>query len=444
MPNITFIGAGSFGFTRTLVRDLLTFPTLEDSKITLMDVNAERLEFAERAVRRIIDVGHYPATVETTRNRAEALRGADFVIVTILVGSTDVWRHDIEIPKRYGVDINVGDTRGVAGIFRALRTIPVLVDIAKDMERYCPKALMLNYTNPMAMLCRAVSRVTNIQVTGLCHSVQGTAEMLAAWIGAPIDEVRYTCAGINHTAWYLSYEWNGEDAYPLIHKAITERKEIYNAEQVRNEMYLALDYYVTESSGHNSEYNGWFRKRPDLIEKYCTHGTNWNPGVHAYILDEYKRRENNWKDDIHKWFEQDEVDLERGHEYAAYIMDAMSGGTPVQFNGNMPNKNLITNLPADACVEVPVWASSKGLEAVGVGALPVSVAPLTNLYSQIEEMAVEAALTGNRRLVYQAVAYSPLEAAVLSLAEIHEMVAELFEVNKPVLSAPFERARVQP
>jgi alpha-galactosidase len=435
MPNITFIGAGSFGFTRTLVRDLLTFPTLETSQITLMDIDPERLEFAERAVKRIIDAGGYPATVRTTTNRAEALKDANFVIVTILVGSTDVWRHDIEIPKRYGVDMNVGDTREVAGIFRALRTIPVLVDIAKDMERYCPNALMLNYTNPMAMLCRAVSRETNIQVTGLCHSVQGTAEMLAEWIGAPIDEITYTCAGINHTAWYLSYHWNGEDAYPLIRKAITERKEIYNAEQVRNEMYLAFDYYVTESSGHNSEYNGWFRKRPDLIEKYCTHGTNWNPGEHAYILKEYSKREHTWKDDIHKWFEQDEVKLERGHEYAAYIMDAMSGGTPFQFNGNMPNKNLISNLPAEACVEVPVWASRKGLEAVSVGALPVSVAPLTNLYSQIEEMAVEGALTGDRKLIYQAVAYSPLSAAVLSLAEIRQMVDELFKVNDATLNA---------
>ncbi len=439
MPNITFIGAGSFGFTRTLVRDLLTFPTLEASTITLMDVNPERLTFSQRAVQRIIDAGNYPATIKTTMNRQEALEGADFVVVTILVGSTDVWRHDIEIPKRYGVDINVGDTRGVAGIFRALRTIPVLVDIAKDMERLCPNALMLNYTNPMAMLCRAVSRETSIQVTGLCHSVQGTAEMLAEWIGAPMDEIRYTCAGINHTAWYLSFEWNGENAYPKIHKAITENRDVYNAEQVRNEMYLAFDYYVTESSGHNSEYNAWFRKRPDLIERYATHGTNWNPGEHAYILNEYRRREHDWQEDIHKWFEQDEVNLERGHEYAAYIMDAMSGGAPFQFNGNMPNKNLVTNLPADACVEVPVWASRKGLEAVGVGALPVSVAPLTNLYSQIEEMAVEAALTGNRRLVYQAVAYSPLEAAVLSLAEIQEMVDELFAANESVLPEVFRR-----
>jgi alpha-galactosidase len=433
MPKITFIGAGSFGFTRTLVRDLLTFPTLEASEIALMDIDPERLDFANRAVQRIIAAGNYPATVTATMDRAEALKGADFVIVTILIGSTEVWKDDIEIPKKYGVDINIGDTREVSGIFRALRTIPVLVDIAKDMERYCPNALMLNYTNPMAMLCRAITRETDIQVTGLCHSVQGTAEMLAGWIGAPMDEITYTCAGINHTAFYLQYLWNGKDAYPLIHKAITERPEIYNAEQVRNEMYLALDYYVTESSGHNSEYNWWFRKRPDLIEKYCTHGTNWNPGEYAYILKRYREREHNWKVEIEDWFNNKEIELERGHEYAAYIMDAMCGGTPFEFNGNVPNKNLITNLPADACVEVPVWASRKGLEPVAVGALPPSVAIITNHYSQIEEMAVEGILTGNKRLIYQAVAYSPLTAAVLSLREIQNMVDDLFAVNEQYL-----------
>lgn len=436
MLKIAFIGAGSFGFTRKLVRDVLTFPTTASSEIMLMDIDSERLDFAHRAVQRIIDAGDYPATVSATTNRAEALQDADFVVVTILVGSTDVWRHDIEIPKRYGVDINVGDTRGVAGIFRGLRTIPALVDIAKDMERYCPKALMLNYTNPMAMLCRAISKETDIQVTGLCHSVQGTAEMLAKWIDAPMEEISYTCAGINHTAWYLEYKWKGEDAYPLIHQAISEQKDIYNAEQVRNEMYLALDYYVTESSGHNSEYNWWFRKRPDLIEKYCTHGTNWNPGEHAYILKEYLRREHDWRDDVQAWFEE-EVDLEPSHEYAAYIMNAMQGGTPFQFNGNVPNKNLISNLPTDACVEVPVWVSKKGLEPVAVGTLPAQVAPLTNLYAQIEEMTVEATLTGNRRLIYQAVAYSPLSAAVLSLAEIQEMVDELFAVNEAYLPPQF-------
>ena len=437
MPKITFIGAGSFGFTRKLVRDILTFPLLEGAEIALMDIDAERLDFAKRAINRIVEAGHYPATVTATMDRAEALKDADYVVVTILVGSTDVWRHDIEVPMKYGVDVNVGDTRGVSGIFRALRTIPVMVDIARDMERYCPNALMLNYTNPMAMLCRAIERETDILVTGLCHSVQGTSKMLADWIGAPYEEINYVCAGINHTAWFTEFLWNGEDAYPLIHKAITERDDIYNAEQVRNEMYLALDYYVTESSGHNSEYNWWFRKRPDLIEKYTTHGTNWNPGHHAYVLTNYLRRDTEWRNDINDWFENQEIDLERGHEYAAYIINAMEGGTPFKFNGNVPNKNLIDNLPQNACVEVPVWASRDGLEAVAVGPLPASVTPLTNIYSQIEELAVEGILTGNRRLIYQAVAYSPLSAAVLSLAEIQQMVDELFAINEPFLTPEF-------
>ncbi|MEZ4719638.1 MAG: alpha-glucosidase/alpha-galactosidase, partial [Caldilineaceae bacterium] len=303
MPKITFVGAGSFGFTRKLVRDVLTFPLLESATICLMDIDAERLDYSRRAIERIVNEGNYPASIETTMDREVALAGADYVVVTILAGGVDIWRHDIEIPKKYGVDINIGDTRGPSGIFRALRTIPVMLDIARDMERLCPDAVMLNYTNPMVMLCRAMQRETNITLTGLCHSVQGTAEMLARWIGAPMDEITYTCAGINHTAWYLEYKWNGRDAYPLIRQAITERPEVYNEEQVRNEMFLALDYYVTESSGHNSEYNWWFRKRPDLIEKYCTRGTGWNPGEYAYVVKHYTARMATWKEQIQEWLD---------------------------------------------------------------------------------------------------------------------------------------------
>jgi alpha-galactosidase len=434
MTKIAFIGAGSLGFTRGLVRDILTFPLLRDAELALMDINAERLEFSQKSVQRIIDMGKYPAKVTATLDRVEALRGADAVLVTILAGSTEVWRYDIEIPKQYGVDINIGDTRGPSGIFRALRTIPVMLEIAHDMEQYCPDATMLNYTNPMAMLCRALQRESPIQMTGLCHSVQGTAMMLADWIGAPYNEITYTCAGLNHMAWYLNYEWKGQDAYPLIRKAITERPEIYNEEIVRNEMFLHLDYFVTESSGHNSEYNAWFRKRPDLIEKYCTHGTGWNPGEYAYILKEYQEAERTWKDEARQWFAAETpIELERGEEYAAYIINALKGGEPFHFNGNVPNTDLVTNLPRGACVEVPVWVSQKGFEAVHVGALPAQCAALTNLTSQIEEMAVEGALTGDPRLVFQAIAYDPLTSAVLSLAEIKKMVNQMFEQNKEYL-----------
>jgi alpha-galactosidase len=434
MTKIAFIGAGSLGFTRDLVRDVLTFPLLQDATLSLMDIDPERLEFARKSVQRIIDMGKYPATVTASLDRVEAIRDADIVLVTILAGSTEVWRYDIEIPKQYGVDINVGDTRGPSGIFRALRTIPVMLDIARDMERYCPNAILLNYTNPMAMLCRALQRSTSIRLTGLCHSVQGTAMMLADWIGAPYKEITYTCAGLNHMAWYLKFKLNGVDAYPLIRKAITERPEIYKEEIVRNEMFLHLDYYVTESSGHNSEYNAWFRKRRDLIEKYCTHGTGWNPGEYAYILKEYQNTERTWKDEARQWFAEDTpIELERGEEYAAHIINALIGGDPFTFNGNVPNTDLITNLPQGACVEVPVWVSQKGFEPVHVGALPPQCAALTNLTAEIEEMAVEGALTGDPRLIYHAIAYDPLTSAVLSLAEIKQMVNQMFEQNKVYL-----------
>jgi alpha-galactosidase len=435
MTKIAFVGAGSLGFTEGLVRDILTFPLLQDATLALMDINAERLEFARQKVAKIIAAGRYPARVTATLNRAGALEGADVVLTTILSGSTEVWRHDIEIPKKYGVDINVGDTRGPSGIFRFLRTLPPMLDIVRDMEQVCPGAVLLNYTNPMAMLCGALQRQTRLPVTGLCHSVQGTAMTLAGWIGAPYREITYTCAGINHQAFYLKFEWKGQDAYPLIRRAITERPEVYNEEQVRNEMYLHLDYYPTESSGHNSEYNPWFRKRPDLIEKYCTHGTGWNPGEHAYILKEYQNAEQTWKDGVRVELAKEVTrgDLERGEEYAAYIINALRGGEPFGFNGNVPNTNLITNLPEGACVEVPVYVDKGGFHPVHVGALPPQLAALVHTSSTIEEMAIEAALTGNPRLVMQACLHDPLTAAVLSLAEIRTMVNEMLRQNRDYL-----------
>ncbi len=430
MKKIAFIGAGSFGFTRVLVKDILSFPALADSEIALMDIDPKRLEYIEKACNKIVEKGGYPAKVSATTDRAEALEGADGVIITILQGGVNVWRKDIEIPKKYGVDINVGDTRGPAGIFRALRTMPVMLDIAKDIEKYCPEATVLNYTNPMAMLIRAVQGQSDININGLCHSVQGTAEMLADWIGAPMEEVTYLCAGINHQAWYLDYKWNGKDAYPLIKEAVS-KKETYNIEQVRNEMFLHLDYYVTESSGHNSEYNAWFRKREDLIEKYCTNGTGWNPGVYAYIRDEYLDREETWEEEINEWLAKEEVDLDRGKEYAAYIFNAVFGDNQMfEFNGNVRNFGLIDNLPEGCCVEVPVLASKRGLDPIHVGKLPDHLAVLNNINARCEELAVEGGLEGDKRKIFHAIAMDPLTSAVLSLQEIKDMVDEMFEYNK--------------
>ncbi|MBA7571779.1 hypothetical protein ES708_13547 [subsurface metagenome] len=297
MPKIAFLGAGSFVFTRNLIRDILTYPALAGSDLYLMDIDAERLSYIRRAVDHTVETGAYPARVVATRDREQALEGADGVVCTILQGGVGVWRHDIEIPKKYGLDINVGDTRGPAGIFRALRTIPVMLSICRDMERLCPKATLLNYTNPMAMLCQAMQSHSGVRVTGLCHSVQGTAEMLGRWICAGAEQISYLCAGINHQAWFLEFLCDGENAYPRIREAL-KRPEVLNEEPVRNEMYLRLDYYVTESSGHNSEYNPWFRKRPELIERYCRHGTGWNPGEHAFLVREHLAREKSWRQDI--------------------------------------------------------------------------------------------------------------------------------------------------
>jgi len=435
MKKIAFVGAGSFGFTRGLVRDILTFPALEDSELALMDVDAERLGYIKKAVDRIVAEGRYPARVTATTRRPEALKNADAVVTTILASPLKVWRKDIEIPKKYGVDTNVGDSRGPSGIFRALRTIPVMVGICRDIERYAkPNAYLLNYTNPMAMLCRAMFTATRVQGVGLCHSVQGTAMMLAGWIGAPYEEVSYVCAGINHQAWYLTFRWNGKDAYPLIRKAVA-KKDIYNREQVRNEMFLHLDRYVTESSGHNSEYNAWFRKRPDLIKRYCSSGTGWNPGAYAYIVKEYQKRAKSWRKEILEWVNDEKpLDLKRGHEYAASILNGLLGDhTPFEFNGNVRNFGLIDNLPQGACVEVPVVATKGGFAPVHVGPLPTQLAALNGVNSQCEELAVEGSLEGDPRKVFHAVCHDPLTSAVLSLAETKKMTDEMFRANRPYL-----------
>lgn len=429
----TFIGAGSLGFTRDLVRDILTFEAFHDCEIRLMDINEKRLHYAYDGVMRIVKAGNYPAEVKTFTNRKEALEGADGVLITILQGGVDVWRHDIEIPKKYGVDICVGDTRGPAGIFRFLRTAPVMLDIIHDVEAVCPNAIVLNYTNPMAMLVSYLQTHTKVNVTGLCHSVQGTAEMLAGWIGAKAQDIDYICAGINHQAFYLEYTNKGKDAYPDLWKAI-ERDEVANEEPVRIEMFKKLGFFPTESSGHNSEYSAWFRKRPDLIEKYCTHGTGWNPGEYAYILKEYLEREHTWEKEYQDWVDEGEVELERGEEYASNIFNAIFGDhTPYFFNGNLRNKGYITNIMEGACVEVPVVATKKGIASIKQVTLPQHLAVLVNNSAGIEELAVRGAIEGDPQKIFQACLFDPLTSSVLSMQEIKDMVQEMLNINKEYL-----------
>ena len=436
MKKFAFIGAGSVNFTRAIIRDLLTYPAFEDAQFYLMDIDREKLDGIRACVDNIVAAFGNKATVVSTMDRREALDGADGVLCTVFNGDIDIWRYDVEIPKQFGVDTNIGDTRSVSGMFRALRNIPLMLDICRDIEELCPHAVFLNYTNPMSMLCKAMQANTKVCVTGLCHSVQGTAAQLAKWIGADESEIAYLCAGVNHQAFFLEFKRSGVDAYPQIFEAV-KKKEIYESDIVRCEMLKHLDYFPTESSGHNSEYNAWFRKRPDLIEKYCTGGTSWNPGEYAFSLNLRIKRKETWPEDIKKWIAE-KPDTKRGQEYAANIFNAIFGDNALYtFNGNVLNTGLIDNLPENSCVEVPVLASKNGIQPMHVGPLPAHLATLVGTTARIEDMIAEAAVTGDRRLVLHAVQLDPLTSAVCSLEEIDQMVNLLFEKNRDYLPAFF-------
>jgi alpha-galactosidase len=428
MSKIVFIGAGSMVFTRNLVRDILSFPAFSgDTTLALVDTDPRNLEYSRAAAERIIREGHYGAKLIAGTRREEVLEGADGVLITIAVGGEEATLVDVGIPEKYGVSVCVGDTRGPQGIFRYLRTIPVIMEIVRDIEKYCPRAIVLNYTNPMAMICRTIQELSPVVTTGLCHSVQHTAEMLGSWIGAPQEEISYLCAGINHQAHYLSFRWKGEDAYPLIRDRILNDKAVYDSEKVRNELFLHLGYYVTESTVHNSEYNPWFRKRPDLIKRYLPEdSTRTAERIRGWVAASAQKR----KTEIDQWLA-GPIDLTRGHEYAASIFNAVFGdGTIFEFNGNVRNFGLIDNLPPGACVESPVEASRAGLRSIHVGPLPPQLAILNNVNARIEDLAVEAYINRDREKVYYANYHDPLTSALLSLEEIRKMTDEMFAAGR--------------
>ncbi len=454
MAKVCIIGAGSLVFTRHLMTDILSFPALQDTHFTLMDIDKKRLGYSERVARRLFQQGGYKkASLETTTNRQKALKGADFVIISILHGGIEVISQDIDIPLKYGVDQCIGDTLGPGGVFRALRTIPVMVEIYRDIERICPQAWVLQYTNPMAMLCLASYETARINLVGLCHSVQGTAWQWATRIGAttsPIagehgSDIDYWCAGINHQAWFLQFRWKGQDAYPLIRKA-AQRPEVYREDTTRCEMLRHLGYAVTESSGHNSEYNPWFRKRPELIERYCP-GGSWNGGT-GFIKTLYGTDREHWEEEMERAASGKEpLDLRRSGEYGAFIIHSILTGEALRINGNVRNTGLITNLPEGCCVEVPCLVDRQGVHPCHVGALPPQLAALNQTNVNVQMMAVRAALTGDRQMAFWSIAHDPLTAAVLSLDEIQAMVDEMFEAEakwlpqfKPVRGAKAKKA----
>ncbi|MBO0701545.1 MAG: alpha-glucosidase/alpha-galactosidase [Candidatus Dormibacteraeota bacterium] len=428
---VTFIGAGSLVFTRNLVRDLLLTPALERCTVALMDIDPERLRWSQAAVQRLVASGEGRLRVEATLDRREAVAGADYVITTFQQGGLDAYRLDIEVPRRHGVEQCVGDTLGPGGIFRGLRTIPVLLDLCRDLDELAPHALLLNYVNPMAINCWAVARATGRPLVGLCHSVQGTSRMLADWAGAPYEEVDFVCAGINHQAFFLTFRRRGEDLYPRIREA-ARRPEPMAREPVRIELMERFGYFVTESSGHASEYVPYFRKSSrevteDLVPRFTDPSSAWfgNGRTGGYLATCEARTE-----ELGAGTEDGAAPgSRRSHEYGSYILEAIETNQPIAVNGNVPNHGSIPNLPAGCCVEVPCLVSRAGIDPTVVGDLPPQLAALNRACVNVQELTVEAALTGNRDAVHQAALVDPLTAASASPATIHRMVEELLETQ---------------
>ncbi len=439
MSKITFIGAGSTVFAKNLLGDILSFPELAQSTISLMDIDPERLKTSEMVAHQVADFFGAKPTIEATLDRRRALDGADYAISMFQVGgykpSTVI---DFEIPKKYGLRQTIADTLGIGGIMRALRTIPVFLDTCRDMEELCPKVTFLQYVNPMAMNCWAIARATStprasqIKTVGLCHSVQGTAESLAEDIGVPIEDINYLCAGINHMAFYLRFERNGEDLYPRLRevgeRGTHGRRYRDLTDNVRYEVLKRTGYFVTESSEHFSEYTPWFikRDRPDLIEQF------------EIPLDEYPVR---CEEQITEWeslkaaYERGELEMthERSQEYGSLIIHSIETGQPHIVYGNVPNRGLIDNLPQGCCVEVPGLVDKNGIQPTRIGSLPPHLAAMMQTNINVQSLAVEAALTGQREHVYHAAMLDPHTAAELSLDQIWALVDDLIAAHGDML-----------
>jgi len=462
MTKVTFIGAGSTVFAKNLMGDIWSYPDLADATICLMDIDRKRLKQSERVAQHIIKtLGNNPR-VEVTTDRRAALRGADYVISMIQVGGYEpATVIDFEIPKKYGLRQTIGDTLGIGGIMRGLRTIPVLIDIARDMEEICPDALLINYANPMCMNQWALNRATDIATVGLCHSVPGTAQELARDIGIPIDEVNYLVAGINHMAFYLKFERrdSGEDLYPLLRQVGAEsRFPPHN--RVRYEMLKRLGYFVTESSEHFSEYVPWFIKRsaPELIGEFNIPLDEYiercKAGIISWQLLEQAEADGRIprEDEIlaalqdvnmmHKgWIVQSVTSLNevvRSVEYGSLIIHSMETGAARAIYGNVANDGIIDNLPAGCCVEVACLVDSNGIQPTRVGALPPHLAALMGTNINVQSLTVEAALTGKREHIYHAAMLDPHTGSELTLDQIWSMVDELIEAHGDYLPAYHE------
>ncbi len=432
MPRIAIIGAGGYVFPLTMIRDVCAFTELRDSTFALMDIDATRLDRTAETARKLVDEFNLPAAIESTTNRREALRGADFVILTFQVGGLDAYRLDVEIPRGYGVDQPVGDTLGPGGIFRGLRTIEVLKGLCADVREFCPHALVLNYANPMAINTWAAYEL-EVDVVGLCHSVQGTSRLLARELDVPIEECTYRAAGLNHQAWFIQFQHNGHDLIPVIRRQMVARHVKGGAEgeesdelsgggpeRVRSELARLTGYFQTESSHHASEYVPWFRKDADTVLEYLPE--RW---------DYFEICVNHDEDGHGEWFLERarEQGLEAGHEYGAYIIHAATTGRPRVIHGSVRNDGLITNLPEGCAVEVPCLVDGNGLQPTVIGNLPPACAAVNRACVNVQDLAVRGGLAGDRELVHAAVAMDPLTGALCTLPEIRQMVDEMFEAQ---------------
>ncbi len=428
MPKIAFIGAGSTVFAKNLLGDILSFPELAESHIVLHDIDETRLRTSEIVAHKVAQTLHARPTIQTNLDRRAALADADYAICMIQVaGYKPGTVVDFEIPKKYGLRQTIADTLGIGGIMRGLRTIPVLLEMCNDMEEVCPDVTFLNYVNPMAINCWAIYEATDINTVGLCHSVQGTAAQLARDIQVPIEEINYICAGINHMAFYLTFERmtaNGRvDLYPELLKVVADGR-VPDWNRVRYDMLSRLGYFVTESSEHFSEYTPWFikRDRPDLITQF------------NIPLDEYITRCQNqiaaW-DEMRAIFEAEDVPLahERSEEYGSLIIHSLETGQPRVIYGNVPNHGLIDNLPADCCVEVPCLVDGNGIQPTSIGTIPPHLAALMQTNINVQALTVEAALTGKREHIYHAAMLDPHTAAELSLDQIWALVDDLIQAH---------------
>ncbi|HJM07561.1 MAG TPA: alpha-glucosidase/alpha-galactosidase [SAR324 cluster bacterium] len=434
MPRITLIGAGSTVFAKRLIGDILLTPELRgEVEVMLHDIDTDRLKTSEIVTRRLAKSLNLDISIQASTDRRAMLREADYVILMMQVGGfRPATVTDFEIPKKYGLRQTIADTLGIGGIMRGLRTIPVLEEILQEMEDLCPDATLLNYVNPMVMLCMAINRIApERKMVGLCHSVQGTAEELAKDLGEELKEINYFCAGINHMSFYLRFEkvqkGEREDLYPRLME-IAQSERMPKENRVRYEMLKRLGYFVTESSEHFAEYTPWFikRDRPDLIEGF------------NIPLDEYITRCENqiseW-DQLRRDLEDESVKLDvcQSHEYAASIINAMETGVSSIINGNVPNQDIISNLPSDISVEVPCQIDRNGIQPLHVGNLPPQLAALIMTNVNVQQLTVEAAMTGKREYIYHAAMMDPHTAAELSIDEIWKLVDELIEAHGAML-----------